>query len=52
MSSFKYSGTDFPRGGVEGEILVKVSGADYYVQYKSLTEVFAEYDFEIDEGEY
>ncbi len=52
MSNFKYTGTDFPSGGIIGEILIKVSNADYYVQYKSLTEIFSEYEFEIDEGEY
>lgn len=52
MSSFRYSGDSIPPGGVEGELLVKVSAADYYLQYKTLTEIFAEYDFEIDEGEY
>lgn len=52
MSGFKYSGDKLPPGGVDGELLIKVSGADYYMQYKSLTEIFDEYEFEIDEGEY
>jgi hypothetical protein len=52
MSGLRYNGSNLPPGGVEGEVLIKVSNADYYVQYKSLTEVFTEYDFEIDEGEY
>lgn len=52
MSNFNYAGENIPRGGVEGELLVKVSGADYYIQYKTLSEIVAEYDLEIDEGEY
>lgn len=52
MSSFNYNGENLPRGGVEGEMLVKVSNADYYVQYKTLPEIFEEYDIVIDEGEY
>jgi hypothetical protein len=52
MSGFNYNGENLPKGGISGELLVKVSNADYYVQYKTLTEVFAEYEFEIDEGEY
>jgi hypothetical protein len=52
MSSFKYNRDKLPPGGVEGELLVKINAADYYLQYKSLTEIFAEYEFEIDEGEY
>jgi hypothetical protein len=52
MSGFNYNGENIPRGGAEGEILVKIANADYYVQYRSLTEVFQEYEFEIDEGEY
>lgn len=52
MSNFRYSGDSIPPGGAEGELLVKVSAADYYLQYKTMTEIFAEYDFEIDEGEY
>lgn len=52
MSSFNYNGENLPRGGVEGEMLVKVSNADYYVQYKTLPEIFDEYEIVIDEGEY
>lgn len=52
MSSFNYNGENLPRGGIEGEILVKVSNADYYAQYKTLTQIIAEYNVEIDEGEY
>jgi hypothetical protein len=52
MSGFNYNGENLPKGGTPGELLVKVSNTDYYVQYKTLTEVFAEYEFEIDEGEY
>jgi hypothetical protein len=52
MSGLRYNGSNLPPGGVEGEVLIKVSNADYYVQYKSLTEVFTEYEVEIDEGEY
>lgn len=52
MSGFNYNGENLPRGGVEGEMLVKVSNADYYVQYKTLPEIFEEYDIAIDEGEY
>lgn len=52
MSSFNYNGENLPRGGIEGEMLVKVSNADYYVQYKTLPEIFEEYDIVIDEGEY
>jgi hypothetical protein len=52
MSSFNYNGEYLPRGGIEGEMLIKVSNADYYVQYKTLTQIIAEYDVEIDEGEY
>lgn len=52
MSSFNYNGENLPRGGIDGEILVKVSNTDYYVQYKTLTQVITEYDVEIDEGEY
>jgi hypothetical protein len=52
MSGFNYNGENLPKGGVEGEILVKIANADYYLQYRSLTEAFAEYEFEIDEGEY
>lgn len=52
MSSFNYNGENLPRGGIEGEMLVKVSNADYYVQYKTLPEIFDEYDIVIDEGEY
>ena len=52
MSGFTYNGEKLPRGGVEGELLVKVAGADYYVQYKTITDILAEYEFEIDEGEY
>lgn len=52
MSSFNYNGEYLPRGGATGEVLVKVSNADYYVQYKTLPEIFDEYDVEIDEGEY
>lgn len=52
MSGFRYNGDKIPPGGQEGEILIKINTADYFVQYKSLTEVFAEYEFEIDEGEY
>lgn len=52
MSTFNYNGENLPRGGVEGEMLVKVSNADYYVQYKTLPEIFEEYDIVIDEGEY
>lgn len=52
MSNFRYNGDKLPPAGAEGEVLVKISSADYYVQYKSLTDVFADYEFEIDEGEY
>lgn len=52
MSTFNYNGEYLPRGGIEGEMLVKVSNADYYVQYKTLPEIFDEYDIVIDEGEY
>lgn len=52
MSSFNYNGENLPRGGIDGEILVKVANADYYVQYKTLTQIIAEYDVEVDEGEY
>lgn len=52
MSTFNYNGENLPRGGIEGEMLVKVSNADYYVQYKTLPEIFDEYDIVIDEGEY
>lgn len=52
MSYFNYNGENLPKGGIVGELLIKVSNADYYLQYKSLSEIFAEYDFEIDEGEY
>lgn len=52
MSGFRYNGSNLPPGGVVGEVLIKVNNADYYVQYKSLTEVFTEYEVEIDEGEY
>ena len=52
MSGFRYNGDNLPAGGINGEVLIKVSAADYYVQYKSLTEVFEEYDVVIDEGEY
>jgi hypothetical protein len=52
MSGFNYNGENLPKGGVEGELLVKVSASDYYVQYKTITEILAEYEFEIDEGEY
>jgi len=52
MSRFNYNGENLPKGGTEGEMLVKVSNADYYVQYKTITEILAEYEFEIDEGEY
>jgi hypothetical protein len=52
MSTFNYNGENLPRGGVEGEMLVKVSNADYYVQYKTLPEIFDEYEIVIDEGEY
>ena len=52
MSGFNYNGENLPKGGIVGEMLVKVSNADYYVQYKSLCEVIEEYDAVIDEGEY
>jgi hypothetical protein len=52
MSTFNYNGESLPRGGVEGEMLIKVSNADYYVQYKTLPQIFEEYDVVIDEGEY
>jgi len=52
MANFTYNGEYLPQGGKIGELLVKVSNADYYVQYKNLTEIIAEYDVEIDEGEY
>jgi len=52
MSGFNYSDDRLPRGGITGELLVKVAAADYYVQYKTLSEIVAEYDLEIDEGEY
>jgi hypothetical protein len=52
MSGFNYNGENLPRSGVIGELLVKVSNADYYVQYKSLSEIIEEYDVVIDEGEY
>lgn len=52
MSGFNYAGDKLPHGGVEGELLVKITGADYFVQYKTLSEIIAEYDVEIDEGEY
>lgn len=52
MSSFNYNGENLPRGGVEGEMLVKTSNADFYVQYKTLPQIFEEYDVVIDEGEY
>lgn len=52
MSTFNYNGENLPRGGAEGEMLVKVSNADYYVQYKTLPEIFEEYEIVIDEGEY
>ena len=52
MSGFRYNGNSLPPGGIDGEVLIKVSAADYYLQYKSLTEVFEEYDIVIDEGEY
>lgn len=52
MSGFRYSEDRLPAGGVTGEILVKISGADYYVQYKTIPEIFDEYNIEIDEGEY
>ena len=52
MSGFNYNGENLPNGGVEGEMLIKVSNADYYVQYKTLPEIFDEYDIVIDEGEY
>lgn len=52
MSSFNYNGENLPRGGIDGEILVKVANTDYYVQYKTLTQIIAEYDVEVDEGEY
>jgi hypothetical protein len=52
MSGFNYNGENLPKGGTLGDLLVKVSNADYYVQYKTITEILAEYEFEIDEGEY
>lgn len=52
MSNFRYNGDKLPQGGIEGEILIKINNADYFLQYKSLTEVFAEYEVVIDEGEY
>lgn len=52
MSGFNYNGENLPKGGIPGEMLVKVSNADYYVQYKNLSEIFEEYDIVIDEGEY
>jgi len=52
MSRFNYNNENLPRGGVEGELLVKITNADYYVQYKTLSEIVAEYDLEIDEGEF
>lgn len=52
MSGFNYNDENLPRGGVIGELLVKVANADYYVQYKTLSEIVAEYGLEIDEGEY
>lgn len=52
MSGFRYNEDKIPPGGRIGELLVKVSGADYYVQYKTLSEIVDEYDLEIDEGEY
>jgi hypothetical protein len=52
MSGFNYNGENLPRGGTPGELLVKVSNVDYYVQFKTITETLAEYEFEIDEGEY
>lgn len=52
MSNFRYSGDSIPPGGVEGEILVKISNADYYLQYKTMAEIFEDYDVVIDEGEY
>lgn len=52
MANFTYNGEYLPPGGKIGELLVKISNADYYVQYKTLTEIIAEYDVEIDEGEY
>ena len=52
MSNFNYNGENLPLGGIAGDLLVKISSADYYVQYKNLTEIIAEYDVEIDEGEY
>ena len=52
MSGFNYNGENLPKGGTEGDLLVKVSNADYYVQYKTLSQIVAEYDLEIDEGEY
>tara|TARA_R100001198_G_scaffold50489_2_gene28196 strand:- start:19307 stop:19465 length:159 start_codon:yes stop_codon:yes gene_type:complete len=52
MAKFTYNGEYLPQGGKIGELLVKISNADYYVQYKTLTEIIAKYDVEIDEGEY
>ena len=52
MSGFNYNGENLPKGGITGEVLVKVSNADYYVQYKTLGQVIEEYDVVIDEGEY
>lgn len=52
MSGFQYSEDKLPRGGLAGEMLVKVSNADYYVQYKTLPQIFEDHDVVIDEGEY
>ena len=52
MAGFNYNGENLPKGGVIGELLVKVSNAAYYVQYKNLSEIIEEYDVVIDEGEY
>ena len=30
MSGFNYNGENLPKGGIPGELLVKVSNADYY----------------------
>jgi len=52
MSSFRYNGDSIPPGGAEGEVLVKISSTDYYLQYKTVAEIFEDYDVVIDEGEY
>lgn len=48
--TFVYSAENVPVGGKPGDVLVKVSSPNYYTAWRSLPQVFDEYEIVLDDG--